>query len=180
MRGGSDNVQAWQSGSTGDFFSQCSQLRTRIHNVTEHLSRDIQLTQQVESPVAGRRVKHLRRCRIRKFNDTASGKQPVEEVRDHQKSLGLFHQRTIRLVHGNELVQRIDFHELKAGLRKNLAPGNSLKGLFKYSLRSAVAVMIGLPQHLTGLGKEYKIDSPCIDAYRNDVLSEPSRRLCQP
>ncbi len=101
----------------------------------------------------------------------------MEKVGNHQKSIGLFHQRTVGLIHRDELIQRIDFHELQAGLSKNLIPGNSLKSLLKHAQRSAIAIMISLPQHFASFREEHKIDSPGIDSDGNNVLAETGCRF---
>src|SRR6516162_284469 len=95
------------------------------------------LLHELTCPSAAERVNELGCCRVREFADGISSQPVIEEVRDRNQLLGCRNDAGRLSQRSEELVDRIDGHELNACRRVDLFLCYSLKYVCHYVLGAA-------------------------------------------
>ena len=113
----------------------------------------------------------LRRRGVREFDHATARQQPVEVVGNHQEVFGQSEQFRVLLLHGDQLVQRVDFHELQAGVREDCLLRNLREGVCHQPGRPRVSITIGQPEHFVLSGHQDVIHAPRIDADGHDGVA---------
>ncbi len=70
----------------------------------------------------------------------------MKQVRHHQKVGRHFQQRRVLVTHGDQLIERVQLHELKAGFGKDFCAWDNVECLVEDSLSARVAVMPGIAE----------------------------------
>ncbi len=77
-----------------------------------------------------------------------------------------------RLARGEQLVERVDLHELHAGAGEDFRAGDPGEGVRHDPLRAGVAVVVRLADDFVLWGEQHVIDPPRIDADGDDPVSK--------
>src|SRR5215813_7699578 len=113
-------------------------------------------------------MKELSSGGVCKFGDPLTRKAPVKIIRDHQQAFCACENFRAASLQGEQLVKRVQFHELKAGLSKDFLPRNFFERLVHDPACPGIAIMERLAKQLIRFGKEDEINTPGIDAYGLD------------
>jgi hypothetical protein len=146
VRAGKDYLHANQVGIFGDAGLKLAQPRARRRDLPENVRRKAEFGQQFGRPAAGLRIEELRRGSVRRFVGLDPRQEPVKQVRDHQEGLGDIEQRRIGQPHRQQLIERVELHELKAGRGENLFARDDGKSPVEDAGRAAVAVVVGIAE----------------------------------
>ena len=73
--------------------------------------------------------------------------------------------------HRQELVQRVELHELQAGVAEDLLAADDAEGLVHHAVGAAVAVVVGIAQQFVAPAQQAEVDAPGIDADAGDVVA---------
>ena len=130
-----------------------------------------ELLEQLRGPVAVDRIVELARAGLGHLVALHAGQQPVEQVGHHQQRLGHVQQRRAAELHRQQLVERVELHELQAGVAEDLLAADDAEGLFHHAVGAAVAVMIGIAQQLVAAAQQAEIDAPGVDADAGDAVA---------
>ena len=94
----------------------------------------------------------------------------MEQVGHHQQRLGHVQQRRAGQLHRQQLIQRVELHELQAGVAEDFLAADDAEGLFHHAVGAAVAVMVGIAQQFVAASQQAEIDAPGIDADAGDAV----------
>ena len=75
-----------------------------------------------------------------------AAQRPMEKIRHEQQAIRRFEELR-RRPDGQQLKERVELHELQAGLGENLRARHFFEGLFHHAVGAGVAVMIRLAEH---------------------------------
>jgi hypothetical protein len=88
----------------------------------------------------------------------------MDDVGDHEEPIGGPEQARLLLLEGEQLIERVDLHELQAGGREDLRPRHDRLGGREHAASPRVAVADRIGEQGVFDREEGKIDAPCIDA----------------
>ena len=154
---------------------QRPQRRARLRDRAENPRRQRELAEQFRRPVALDRIVTLARAGVGHLVALHAGQQPVEQVGHHQQRFGDVQQRRARELHRQQLEQRVELHELQAGMAEDLLAADDAEGLGHRVVGAAVAVMVGIAEQLVAASEQAEVDAPGVDADAGDV----GRRICR-
>ena len=89
----------------------------------------------------------------------------MEEVGHHQEPFGEIENRAVIAAHRDQLVERVDRHELQAGRREDFFARDTSERLVHDAGRAGVAVVVRLAEQFAAFGEQDVVDSPGIDAH---------------
>jgi len=115
-----------------------------------------------QSPVCG--SKHCEVEALAALVGPLPGKEPVDEVGHHQQPIGGPEDARLLLLEGEQLIERIELHELQAGRREDFLPRHRLLGDFDHAAGAGIAIADGIAEECVVGGEEREIDAPGIDA----------------
>ena len=150
-----------------------TELRARLGDLAEDVRRQAQGLQQLRGPSTLHRIVELRGAGLRHFVALHARQQPVHEVGHQQDRLGNVQQRRPSQLHRQELIERIDLHELQARVAENLFAGNDGEGLLEHAVGTAVAIVIGIAQQFVVAGSNPK-STPQVSTPTLTIASPPS------
>ena len=104
----------------------------------------------------------------------------MEDVGDHQQAIGSPQRGRPSLLHGEQLIEGIDFHELQTGGGEDLVAGNGLLGHLDHRAVTRIAVADRVGQQGPVATQKREVDAPRVDAHRGHRLAVPHRRGPQP
>ncbi len=93
----------------------------------------------------------------------------MEKVRHEQQAIRCIEHGGRMFLPGQQLVKRIESHELQAGLGENLRAGNLPERLLHQSIGAGVAVMIRLAKNLIVPVEQDEIHAPGVRADRDNI-----------
>ena len=187
-----DHRQSAQPGRLRDIGPQRPQSRPGVDNLREDIGGNLELPQQRQGPLPRPGVETLAGRGIGEFADLAPRQQPVEQVGHHQEPLGLCEQPGVLLPHGNQLIQRVDRHELQPGAGEDLGPGHAQPRLVHHPGGPTIAVVVGQPQQFFARPQQHIVDPPGVDPdrlglppplggpFRQPLLDVPPQRHAVP
>ncbi len=124
-------------------------------------------------PVAHERVRgvhELRRGGVGVFGAEVAGEPVIEEVGDGDERVGGIEQARRLARGGEDLIERVDRHELDAGEGVDLFARDDAADGFDHAIGAVVAVMIGVFEKLALFADERVIDSPGVEGYAGEVF----------
>ncbi len=124
-----------------------------------------ELRQQIGRPAAADGIVELAGAGVAHLVALHAGQEPMEQVGHHQEGLGDAQQRRAGQLHGQQLVERVELHELQAGVAENLFAADQGERLFHHAVGAAVAIVIGVAQQFIAGGQQTEIDAPGVDAH---------------
>ena len=149
-------------GNDGDAI-EGSQARPRLHDFREEIERNTERVQHAAGPGAGNGVEHLRRRGIAEFTHLGAAQPVVEQIRNGQKARRNLQLGRTALYKTHHLIERIDRHELDAGLREHLCLGDSRPDRLHHSLCPAVPVADRVADEITVAVQEAEVHAPGVD-----------------
>ena len=96
----------------------------------------------------------------------------MQEIRHQQQGVCRRQQFRVVTLHGEQLVERVQFHELQAGFCENLGAWHAAKGLLQHPPRAGIAIMPVHPQQLAPRVEQNVIDAPSIDTNGDNGFAE--------
>ena len=180
MGAGHDHLRRSEAGFGGELRPQRSEARARLDDRAEDPPRQAEPLEHAEGPVVGLWIETLRGRGIRPFVRPLVRKEPVKQIGDHQQPVGGGEHGRVGVAHGQELVERIELHELQARGREDLRAGHRRLGLREHSAGARIAIADGLAEQLVVGTEKGEIDAPGIDADARHVRAVPTSREPQP
>ena len=92
----------------------------------------------------------------------------MEDVGNHQEPVGRPEHGRLALLEGEQLIKRIDFHELQARGREDLGARHGLLGGREHAAGAGIAVADGIGKQRAVAPQKREVDAPRIDAHRLD------------
>ena len=89
----------------------------------------------------------------------------MEDVGDHQEPIGRLEHGGVSLLEGEQLIERIDFHELQARGREDLGARHDRLGGREHAVGAGVAVADGIGKQRAVAAQKREVDAPRIDAH---------------
>src|SRR6185436_1882999 len=112
------------------------------------MRRQPELFEHFPGPRAFHRMKELRRRRIGKLDALRTRETPIEPIWNHQERVRCRkHFRTGTMMR-EPLIERVDLHELRTGVRKDFVAGETLQCRLETSARPRVAIAKWPAEHL--------------------------------
>src|SRR5678816_4357542 len=93
----------------------------------------------------------LRRRGIRELDPAHAGQTPVNEVRDHQKTIRRVEDFGMVALQGEQLKERVDLHELRAALREDFRARDLRARSLEQSARPRIAIRKWQAEHFVRL-----------------------------
>jgi hypothetical protein len=141
----------------------------RHHDRGEEFGRKAHFLQQTRFDALRAGIQQLRGRGDGVFGDHLPGEQIRQGVGHEEQPLGGGQLRRTVALHGVELVERIELHDLDARRAVDLLPGQHLgEILLGGAVGVRVAVGVGESQQRAVLADEGEIDAPGVDADRGD------------
>ena len=103
-----------QTGHLLHLFRQHTNLCARLYHATEMLTGQPHAFQQPLRQVTGARIQHLRRRGYGIFTHSLARQHPAESIWYEENFLAVLQGRVASLLHGIQLEQRVEVHELNA------------------------------------------------------------------
>jgi len=144
--GGQDHGRAFQADLGGKAAFERAEDRAWLDDLRQNGRRQIQPAQQIASPIAAAGVIELRRGSNGELTHCPARQPVVEQVRDHQQGASLLECRTPVLSHGEQLVERVQLHELDARLGKDLLPRYTFQRQREHGLVPRIAIVTRVAQ----------------------------------
>ena len=91
-----------------------------------------------------------------------------DEVGRHQEPVRAIQERVAVADHREQLVQRVDGHELDAGSGVDLGPGHHVAGNLNHAVRPRVAVVDRVREQRAARVEQAEVDAPTVDADRGN------------
>ena len=139
---------------------QRSEDRARLDDLGQEPGGDAQPFQQRARPVTGERVEHLAGACVRVLGDRAPAQEVGEEVAHHEQPVRRAELRVAGACHREQLVQRVDGHELDARGAVDLRAGNDREGLVDHARGPCVAIVDGVAQEAAARVEKAEVDAP--------------------
>ncbi len=172
MRGWRDDVHAGQTGALRHGRAQRAELRAGRGDLREDAPRQVELPEQAAGPIALERVQALRGAGDGELGYARAAQCPVQEVRDEEQRVGGGEHVRMRLLVGEQLEERVELHELQAGLGEDFGARHALERLFHDAVGAGIAVGERLAQHLAPLVQQHVIHAPRVRADGDDAFAE--------
>ena len=130
-------------------------------------------------PVAQLRVSGLRHCEVEAMVNSATREphsaQWMKSGMNSRQSAASSRSGRVCLVR-QQLEQRVELHELQAGLGEDFRARHLLEGLLHHPVGAGVAVGVRLAQHFVAAGEQHVVHAPGVRADGDDGLAVFLRR----
>src|SRR3954470_6974093 len=142
MRSGGDNPDSVQSHTGGNLPGEFANWSAGRNNGGKNFGWKAKTLKQMMRPGSFDGVKELCCRGIGEFTDLGSRKTPMEVIRHHQKTTGSRKELRSVSFKREQLIKRIQFHELDAGMRKNFVAGHLLESLRHLTAGAGIPVVM--------------------------------------
>ena len=132
---------------------QRPQHRARRHDRARDALRQAERRTRPSAQRPRRRVEHLAGAGVGEFVDLDAGEEVVEQVRHEQQRLGRVQQRRAVALQGQQLEQRVEAHELDAGLPEELLARHPGEGRFHDAFGVRIAVVARVAEQRSRRGR---------------------------
>ena len=126
--------------------------------------RQIEPLEQFGSPRHRLGIEELRGAGDRHFRTRNAGEPVVEQIRNTEQARRHAQRGRPREAHGIQLIQRVDLHELNAGVAEDLVARHGFEELLHHPVVARVAVVAGIIEQQPVTAEQCAIDAPGIDA----------------
>jgi len=165
MRAGGDDFDLRQAGFAGEFHFQRAEPRAGRAEGREHGLAQPERAEKFFRPRPGLRIVKLRGAGERNFVSGDAGTEIVKRVADEQK---LFRTGQPFGRFGGKLVNRVQRHELDAGLGVGCRPVHARPGVFNAGRRARVAITPHRRHHPPASVEKHVVHAPRISADAGD------------
>ena len=117
-------------------------------DLTKDSLRQSKSIEQRRGPGIRRWIVKLCRGRVGKLVRLLTRQQPMKQIGDHQKGFGSVKQLGILPLHGEELKERIELHELEACLCEYLFATDNFKRSLHHVVRPFVSIVVRVSKQL--------------------------------
>ena len=153
-------------GCPAEFAEGCSGLE----DLGQQARGQVEIFEEFGGPGALRGVHELGGCGVGVFGPEVPGEPEVEEVGDGYQRVGRVEQTRGSARSGEDLVERVDRHELNAGDGIDLFTRNNTADGFDHTVVAMVAVVIRVFEKLAFLADERVVDAPGVEGNAREVL----------
>ena len=149
MRGRGDDFDPLESRARRESVAQLAEPRPRRDDFGKHAGGRPNLRKRSKAHCRVGRMKALRRRGVREFDRRGCPHRHQWKKSGINSSRSAAASRSaVRPLKGQQLKQRVELHELQAGLREDLALGNAAERLRENAFRPRVAIVIRLTEQL--------------------------------
>ena len=160
-------------GGNDRYVFECSQARSRLHNLWEEGERNAERVQQPAGPGACKGVEHLGGGGVAEFANLGPAQPEVEQIGNGQEALCDLQMGGVAFHQAHHLVERIDGHELDAGLGEHLFFGDARKDFLQHPLGAAVAVADRVADEIVVAVEEAEVYAPGINGQAGGAGARP-------
>ena len=156
-------------GRFGEFGAQWTQKGAGIDEGRKNGLRQSQAIEQLDRELFSPRIVELGGASDGDFGLLDTGQPVVQQVRHEQETVCHRQRGRTGQFHGVQLVQRVELHELDAGVIEHLAARHHREQAFRDPVGARIAVMAGRIHQRPVAAQQPEIHTPRVDADTGDL-----------
>lgn len=163
VSGGADDEHRSDAGLLGDCRKQRSDDHRRPGRLRHDAHRESKVGQKVGGPAARGRIEALRGAGDRRVGAFEARQAPVKEVRHEKEGRGAVEPAVAGVTVGEELIKRVERHELNSGAGEDLLARDDLKRTIHHAGCARIAVVMRGVEEPVGGVEQSVIHAPGVD-----------------